>query len=94
MEHMLEALELRSTQIGIEISGSVLPSQNATDDGLLSHAPKEDSSIYFVDNHTVLMLGTGAEVQTNLQVLQFEAVSSKAGNQLAIEALILLSFKL
>ena len=75
------------------MAGSSFPSQNTAEAWMKSYAP-DYSFIYFVDAYDLLTVGTGVKVQTNPQVLQFEAASSKAGNESTVEALILSIFKL
>jgi len=58
------------------------------------NAPSADDFVYLSDAYLLLTIGIGAEVSTSLDVLQFEAASTKAGNSLSVEALAAVSFKL
>ena len=94
LEARVLQLENRLSHTEIEMSGIRFQSQNATEAWMKLNAPTADNFVFFADAHSLLTVGTGAEVSTSLDVLQFEAASAKAGNSSSIEALIVASFKL
>lgn len=94
LETWILQMENRMHNYKVKMCRYMFTSMNFTEVCTKLYAPLVDNLLFSLDIHYFLTLCTGTEVSTVLGIFQFESASSKAGNHLLVETLVVSSFKL